>query len=170
MSETLTLYKLMILYMLDKVDFPLTTAQISEFFLEKGYTTYFKLQDALSELLELGFIEAESTHSRTLYHLTTRGTENISILRDSLSAPIRKDINDFFRERSYDLKSEASVRADYYLTPAREYEVRCRITEDGTDLIDLRLVVPTETEAKTISASWTRHSQKVYASLLSQLL
>ena len=38
MSETYTLYKLIVLYMLDKVDFPLTTSQISEFILEKEYT------------------------------------------------------------------------------------------------------------------------------------
>ena len=31
MAETFTLYKLIILYMLNKVDFPLTTSQISEF-------------------------------------------------------------------------------------------------------------------------------------------
>ena len=42
MSETFTLYKLIILYMLNKVDFPLTTSQISEFVLDKGYTTYIK--------------------------------------------------------------------------------------------------------------------------------
>lgn len=29
MAETYTLYKLIVLYMLDKVDFPLTTSQIS---------------------------------------------------------------------------------------------------------------------------------------------
>ena len=52
MSETFTLYKLIILYMLNKVDFPLTTSQISEFVLDKGYTTYFKLQEAISELTQ----------------------------------------------------------------------------------------------------------------------
>ena len=44
MAETFTLYKLIILYMLNKVDFPLTTSQISEFILDEGYTSYFKLQ------------------------------------------------------------------------------------------------------------------------------
>ena len=39
MSEPLTLYKLIILYMLEKVDFPLTNAQISGFVLDKGNTT-----------------------------------------------------------------------------------------------------------------------------------
>ena len=52
MSETFTLYKLIILYMLNKVDFPLTTSQISEFVLDKGYTTYVKLQEAISELTQ----------------------------------------------------------------------------------------------------------------------
>ena len=35
MAETYTLYKLIVLYMLDKVDFPLTTSQISEFILDR---------------------------------------------------------------------------------------------------------------------------------------
>ena len=56
MAEPFTLYKLIILYMLEKVDFPLTNSQISEFILDKGYTTYFKLQRAIAELNESGFI------------------------------------------------------------------------------------------------------------------
>ena len=36
MAETFTLYKLIVLYMLDRVDFPLTTSQISELFWIKG--------------------------------------------------------------------------------------------------------------------------------------
>ena len=44
MDKPLKLYKLIILYILNRVDFPLTNAQISEFILEEGYTTYFKLQ------------------------------------------------------------------------------------------------------------------------------
>ena len=39
MAEPFTLYKLIILYMLKKVDFPLTNSQISEFVLDEGYTT-----------------------------------------------------------------------------------------------------------------------------------
>ena len=56
MTETFTLYKLIVLYMLEKVDFPLTTSQISEFILDKGYTTYFKLQETLSEMVESGLL------------------------------------------------------------------------------------------------------------------
>ena len=81
MAEAFKLYKLIILYMLDKVDFPLTNSQISEFILNEGYTTYFKLQQALSELLDSGFIREESTHTRTFYHLTEEGEETIITLK-----------------------------------------------------------------------------------------
>ena len=42
-DNRLTLYKLIILFMLDRVDFPLTTSQLSQFILDKGYTNYFNL-------------------------------------------------------------------------------------------------------------------------------
>ena len=60
MAETYTLYKLIVLYMLDKVDFPLTTSQISEFILDKGYTTYFRLQETLSELTDSELLKIET--------------------------------------------------------------------------------------------------------------
>mgnify|MGYP000370424468 CR=1 FL=1 len=80
MAETFTLYKLIVLYMLDRVDFPLTTSQISEFILDKGYTTYFRLQSALAELTDSGLLKIELTHNRTLYNLTEEG-----LLRSTIS-------------------------------------------------------------------------------------
>lgn len=64
MSEPLTLYRLMILYMLDKVDFPLTNTQITNFILEKDYTTYFTVQQTFSELVDSGLITAEPPHQQ----------------------------------------------------------------------------------------------------------
>ena len=101
MAETFTLYKLIILYMLSKVDFPLANAQISDFVLGKGYTTYFTLQKALSELTESGLIREETTHNRTMYHLTEEGAESICFFENKISDAIKKDIEDFVTPQSY---------------------------------------------------------------------
>ena len=170
MTESYTLYKLIVLYMLDKVDFPLTTSQISEFILDKGYTSYFRLQETLAELSDSGLLRAETTHNRTLYHLTESGAETIHFFSKKISPAIQKDIDEFLREKQYDLKEEASVKSDYYLNTNREYEVRCQIVENGYSLIDLKLTVPTEKEAEAIAGSWNRQSQEIYALLLSKLL
>ena len=47
MAEPFTIYKLTILYMLDKAGFPLSNTQISNFFLEKEYTDYFRVQEVI---------------------------------------------------------------------------------------------------------------------------
>ena len=94
--------------MLNKVDFPLTTSQISEFVLDKGYTTYFKLQEAISELTQSELIRTETTHNRTLYHLTESGAETIHYFSNKISSAIRKDIDDFLTEKQYDLKDCSS--------------------------------------------------------------
>lgn len=169
-NETFTLYKLIILYMLNKVDFPLTTSQISEFILEQGYTTYFRLQETLAELVDSELVTVENTHNRTLYRLTENGENTIAFFRNKISAEIQADIDRFLSEKEYALKEEVSVKTDYYLTTNHEYEVRCQIIENGSNLIDLKLVVPTETEAETIANNWTRKNQEIYTSLITELL
>ena len=48
-QEPLTLYKLIVLYLLNKVSFPLTMAQVSDLILEKEYTNYLTLQQVINE-------------------------------------------------------------------------------------------------------------------------
>lgn len=170
MSEAFTLYKLIILYMLEKVDFPLTNGQISEFILDKGYTTYFTLQQAISEMVEAGFIREESTHNRTMYHLTEEGSETIQFFKSNISPAIRSDIDTFLKEKEYELKSEVGVKADYYLNHTNEYSVRCQICEGDTSLIDLTISVPTKDEAISVANNWTKRHQEIYAQIMANLL
>lgn len=170
MAESFKLYKLIVLYMLDKVDFPLTNSQISEFVLDEGYTTYFKLQQAISELADSGFIREESTHSRTFFHLTEEGEETIHYFKDDISPAIQKDIDDFLKSKKYDLKNEVSIKADYYRTSSGQYAVQCQVIEQGAPLIDLTVTVPSEDEAQAISGNWTRKNQEVYALIMEHLL
>ena len=56
LQDPLTLYKLIVLYMLNRVTFPLTTAQISDFILDKEYTNFLTLQQVISELTDAGMV------------------------------------------------------------------------------------------------------------------
>ena len=142
MSDSFTLYKLIVLYMLQKVDFPLTNSQISEFVLDKEYTNYFTLQQALSEMENANLIRLEKEHSRTFYHLTEEGAE----------------------------KNAVAVRADYYRNDNHEFSVRCQVTENHGSLIDLTITVPTEQEAKTVVHHWKQKNQEIYAFVMQNLL
>ncbi|KIR02951.1 hypothetical protein P261_01766 [Lachnospiraceae bacterium TWA4] len=80
MTDPLTIYKLMILFMLKQVPFALTNTQMLNFFLDKEYTNYFTFQTALNELESSGLISCQSTHRTTRYELTESGNETLSFL------------------------------------------------------------------------------------------
>ena len=61
--------------MLDNLDFPLTNSQLSEFFVNHGYTSYFHVQQAINELVESSFLRGDLIRNTTNYHLTEAGKE-----------------------------------------------------------------------------------------------
>lgn len=170
MSEVLTLYKLIILYMLDKVNFALTNSQISEFILDKEYTNYFTLQQVFSEALESNLIRVETTYQRTIYHLTEEGKETIDFFYQDISPAIRDDINTYLSEKKYDLREDSNIIADYYRNMNQEYSVHLQIKDNNSELIDLTISVPNESIAESIANNWVKKNQEVYALIMEHLL
>lgn len=170
MAEALTQYKLIVLYMLDHVDFPLTNTQISNFVLEKEYTTYFTIQQAISELISAGLIRTESTHNNTHYYITSAGRETLSFFPDKISAAIKTDVLSYFAENKMELKQEISVLADYYKTTSQEFAARCQIKEKDRSLIDLTITVKTREQAEAVCANWQKQNEEVYGFLMDLLM
>jgi len=169
-QEPLTLYKLIILYMLEQVDFPLTTAQLSEFILEQGYTNYLTLQQALSELTEAGLIETRTIRNRTRLINTADGSEALQFFGNRISDAIREDIARFFEANEVALRSEVNIQADYYKSTSGEYEVRMVARDKDTLLIDLTLSLPDEGMAQQMCDKWHKQNQEIYRYLMEQLL
>lgn len=169
MSESLTLYKLIILYMLRKVTFPLTNAQISSFILDQGYTTYFHLQQAISEMVEANLLRKETILNATHYHMTEEGLNTITYFGKDISHEIKADIKTFLKQHAYELRNEVSILADYTKNEQKEYVTRCQVKEHDSHLIDLSLTVPTEELAKSICNNWHKKSQDIYATLMNEL-
>lgn len=170
MSEPFTLYKLIVLYMLQKVDFPLTNSQISEFILDHGYTTYFTLQSVLSELSESEMIRQETIRNSSYFSITESGEEAVRYFRNRISQSIRDEIDQYLKDNKIQLRDEVSVIADYYKNTAEEYSVRCVVKEKYSNPIDLTITVPDEAQAKAVCRNWKQHCQKIYEYVMKELL
>ncbi|MCM1126959.1 MAG: DUF4364 family protein [Lachnospiraceae bacterium] len=169
MRDPLTLYKLIVLYMLSKVDFPLTTTQIRDFLLGKEYTTFLSLQQAIGELTEAGFITSQSIRNRTHLSITPEGMETLNYFRGNIHEGIRDDIDAFFRENEFSLRNDVSVLADYYKNTSGEYSAHLTAKDHGFDLVDITLSVPSEETAISICDNWQSKNQDIYQYLIRQL-
>ncbi len=170
MAEQHTLYKLIILYILRKIDFSMTQTQLSDFLLGKNYTNYFSFQETLSELEESELIHPETMQNITYYTITPEGEETIRYFENRLSAEVKADIDAYIAEHGISMRDESSVQADYMRTTQGDYEVRCVVKEQDTRLIDLKLTVPSQSQAKAISLQWKKKCQDVYAYLMQELM
>ncbi len=171
MAEPFTIYKLTILAMLDKVDYPLSNAQIANFFLLQEYTTdYFKIQQALSDLQDAGLVRIKSTRRNTQYGITAAGRETLTLLGDKVSEAIESDIASYFRENGMQFQNDNAIIADYYRTPNHEYAVRCQYRKKSCSLIDLTLTVKKKEQAEAICTNWKKQNEEVYGYLMDLLL
>lgn len=170
MAEPHTLYKLIILYMLKKVNFPLTNAQISNFVLDQGYTTYFTLQETIHELLDSGLIRKEAIRNTSRYYITDAGVETLEYFGNKISRPIQEDIDSYLKENRFQLRNEVAVVADYYKTTDGEYTAECRVKEKNADLVSISLTVPLKEQAVAICDRWPEKCQEIYAFLMKELM
>lgn len=170
LSDPITLYKLMILYMLDHVNFPLTNSQLTDFFLDHEYTTYFTLQQALNELKEAGLIRMESTHNSSRYEITKEGDDTLSFFRNNISPAIIEDIDSYLKENKFRLRNEVGVISDFYKSTNQDYIVHCEVREGKSVLIGFDLSVPDKDQAETMASHWKERSQDIYAYVMKTLM
>lgn len=170
LSEPLTLYKLMTLYMLKQVKFPLSGSQLSEFFLDKEYTTYFTLQQVLGELKEAHLITAETVRNSSRYEITREGEETLAFFGKKISPAIIEDMDEFLRANKVRLRDEVGVTSEFYKTTNQDYIVHCEVREGKSSLIELNIAVPDKDQAEEMCDRWNTCNQTIYSFIMKELM
>lgn len=170
MTEAFTLYKLILLYVLETAQEPLTGARLCDLMVEKEYTNYFNVQQLLSEMADAGLVSPEKYRNSFLYTITDEGLKTIDFFRHNISPEIRGEIDAYLQEHDCELLERHSYPAIYDRNEFQEYTVDCRIREKGHDLLHLSLSVPTEEAAMAICRKWREKSSEAYSLLMETLL
>ena len=169
-NNQLTLYKLMILYLIQKVDFPLSNSQISEFIIDKGYTNYFNVQRAFHELEEEEMLRIKMIRNMSHYYLTEEGEEAIGMFEYQIPQSIKDDISQFLDEKEYELRKETDLEADFFPAKRDEYTDHVKIKEKDTPLLELNLNVVSREQAVHICDHWNEMHSDVYSAIIQKLL
>ena len=169
LQDPLTLYKLIVLYMLNRVSFPMTAAQVSDFVLEREYTNFLTLQQVINELTDTGMISAETIRNRTHLSITAEGRETLSFFQNRINDSIRQEIDTYFKEKEFALRNEVSILSDYYKSTSGEFEAHLVAKDRGIRLVDITLSVPTEELAAAICDNWQKKNLEIYQYIVGQL-
>ena len=150
-SEELASHKLLILYILDKINMDLTNSQITQVVLETEMMNYFSLQQFLSQLMESKFLTTYKESDREYYSLTQKGLE----------------ILEYFLSR---IPEDVTNKIDDYIALNNEFIVNLRVIENQSNLIDLNLNVSSEKQAQQICNNWKNNASYMYAEIIYLLI
>ena len=170
LAEPMTLYKLMNLYMLHQVNFPLTNAQLSNFFLDREYTTYFTLQQALNELLDAGLVKKETMRNSSRYEITKEGEETLEFFGTNISPAIVSDMDEYLKQNRFRMRNEVGLISDFYKSTNQDYIVHCEVREGKAVLVNLDISVPDKEQAEIMCNHWKDRSQEIYAYVMKSLM
>ena len=88
-TEELAQNKLLLLYIIDKAEKPLTNEEITEFMLENNYMNYFLIQQYLSELTSSKFIEYVHEDDKKIYKMLNKGKITLYYFQDRIPEDIK---------------------------------------------------------------------------------
>ena len=169
-SDPETLYKLMVLYLLKKVNFPVTNSQMSEFMVSKEYTNFFTFQKVLSELLDANLIRLQTMHNSSHYEITPEGEQTLGFFENKLSPAIIADIDEFLKTNKFKMRDEVAVRTETAKLSDTEFLARMSVMEGKTPLFELSLSLPSQEQAEKACNRFREKNQFLYERIVKELL
>jgi DNA-binding PadR family transcriptional regulator len=163
--------KLLLLYLIDKMDIPLSNGQISQFALEEDYMDYFVLQQNLTEMTDSGFLDKFQDNNTTRYTILDKGIETLEYFEKRIPLEIRGKINKYVIDNRKTIKKDYEITSNYFYDHTNnEFIVKCGVYEDETMLMELNISVVSKEQAKTICANWKENVKTLYADILAALI
>lgn len=168
-SESMKLYKLIILYFLSKTSQPMSNAIISDFMLENCYADYFSIQQTLSDLTEDNMINTEQTHSKSYYTIAPKGQETLDFFGNKLPNDTKQQIEDYLVKNKVSIIENTTLHTDFTRLRNKEYLAKCSILERGSVIMEVAINVPSEEEAIQVCQRFKDKNEQIYGFLFRTL-
>lgn len=169
-SEELASNKLLILYVLDKINMDLTNSQITQVVLETEIMNYFSLQQFLAQLMESNFLATYKDSGKEYYSITKKGIEILQYFLSRISENTTLKIDEYLLNNKNNLLSDTQVKSSFIKQSDHEFIVNLRVIENQSNLIDLNLNVSSEKQAQIICNNWNENASYMYAEIIELLI
>ncbi|HHW49747.1 MAG TPA: DUF4364 family protein [Clostridiaceae bacterium] len=161
--------KLILLYIIEKINMPVSNLQMVKLILENKFMNYFFLQQHLNELCESGMLVSELIEGKTFYNITPNGRKTLEYFINLIPVGIKMRIDDTISSIRKKIKNETLITADFMPESENEFMVNCKVREDNFTLIDINITVGTKSDARMICENWKKNSQEIYSEILESL-
>ena len=169
-GEVLAENKVLILYILSKLNEPVTNDNLLQFVISVVDMNYFYFQQFLLDLLEKNYIICFSQDDgKQVYQITDIGKEALSLTDDILPGIIKLKVDTSFGKEMKEIKEEEAITAEYVPIGNDNYTVTCKINENNNCIFEISVFAGSREEAKKIVDNWKENAYSIYPEILNSL-
>lgn len=165
-SDTLAENKVLILYILNSSMKPITNDALYSIVASASDLNYFYFQQFLLDLIEARYVSCYTKETQNVYEITDSGKDTLALTLDILPGIIKLKVDTNFKQRIESIENDQSVVSEYTPISENEYEVRCKIIENGEIVFDIKTYAYSREQAQNIVKNWKHHASSLYPEIL----
>ncbi|MBP5404364.1 MAG: DUF4364 family protein [Clostridia bacterium] len=173
MAKDSTLIKLILLYVMDKMEVPLEEDIITDLCTsDHSWMNYMDCKDAICDLEDVGFLHKRVSSNKYIYNITPDGRMCLANFYTRIPISLREEINASVKNHRMDYRRRQEYRSDYFKNHDGTYTVVLKILKMESDLpiVEIRMVVESRENAAFIHKNWQNRAGTVYGALCDNLL
>lgn len=168
-SETLAENKVLILYILDQTNKPISNDNLYQLVLTAVDMNYFYFQQFLLDMINTKFIISYTMEDQEVYELTELGKNTLDLTLDILPGIVKLKVDTNLKSTLEIVEEEHSVVAEYTPKNENNYIIDCRIVENNETVFELKTYAYSREQAKEIVDNWKNNAQQIYPKVLELL-
>ena len=168
-NDTLAENKVLILYILDKINKPISNSNLYKLVLSIYEINYFYFQQFLLDLLAQKYVITFEENGFSLYELTKKGKETLSLTLDLLPGILKLKVDNNVKENLETINDANAVISEYMPLESGGFNVTCRIIENNSILFEVTTYAGTLEQAKLIKENWDKNAAEIYPNMLDSL-
>lgn len=159
--------KLLILYLIEKMDLPLSRSQITDYITQAEFMDYYTASEVLGDMVSGGYLDAARDDNTTRYTLTEEGLQTLEYFEKHIPYSIRNKINNYIKESRQDIKRTFENTATFFPNAeGDEFLVKCGVYEEGRVLMEVSISVDTRDQARIIQNNWKANAKTLYGDII----
>lgn len=166
-----TTYKLILLYVFDKMDIPLFQNTVLEMCaVNNSWTPYMECIECIGELIDVNYL-FKTTHERNEYFsITPAGRECLESFFTHIPSSVRNAITKYIKENRIKFKRSQEYTRSYSKNDDGSYTVQLKIIDPVKTSLDIKLNVANRLTAKSITKKWESTAGEVLYAILDKLV
>ena len=169
-DEHLAENKVLILYILTKLQDGIKTDNLFKIITAANGINYFYFQELLNDLITSDLIGSFTKDEDTVIKITAKGRNSFLLTKSLLPGILKLKADNVFKDEISNIAEESSIITEYIPKSENSYTVKCKIVEKNETIFEVSTFAGSRERAKQISDNWKSHANALYPKIIDILI